>query len=176
MNHPSPEAIRKAMDLLESVASPGDLVNMNQIDISRHGCTTVACHGGWYALAKISTDEIDWRRKEEGNITEETACLRTWPIIYDKGANLLARDLGFDNYGELASWAFRNSPLWGNSQGAMMFAGGPSGREAFGINSTEEYTFGVDAIIAHWRAVADRIEAAQKLDDVYAHAVLDDAQ
>ena len=161
--HPSPVAIRKAMDRLAPFVAPDNRVSMSQANIIRRtrisGCETFACHGGWYALATMG-ERFQWRRMYE---RRERAHIGPWPVEFDLGADELAMDLGFNDRHQLAGWAFYNPDICGNVQGGNMFCAGPSGREAFGVLSADEITFGLDVVVAWWRAVADRIEALEKV-------------
>ena len=66
--HPSPEAVRFAMSRIERAmaACGGDReARMDWGIVHRHGCRTVACHGGWYALGRlIDHSAVRWRHDE----------------------------------------------------------------------------------------------------------------
>ena len=69
---------------------------------------------------------------------------------------MLARDVGFMNAPALKGWAERHPQIWGNRHGDRMFAG--NGAVAFGKPPFTPVM--VSAIVAWWRAAADRLDAA----------------
>ena len=69
---------------------------------------------------------------------------------------MLARDLGFMNAPALKGWAERHPEIWGNRHGERMFAG--DGAVAFGKPAFTPVM--VSEIVAWWRAVSDRLDAA----------------
>ena len=69
---------------------------------------------------------------------------------------MLACDLGFMNAPALKGWAERHPQIWGNRHGERMFAG--DGAIAFGKPPFAPVK--VSEIVAWWRAVADRLDAA----------------
>ena len=159
--HPTPEAIREAMDRLETVTKDitEPLVDMNVGDVWRPmgSCRTVACHGGWYALAKA--EQAVWMPSKidgmDGTVAKEVGYEHH--LDYGDGAEQLAEDLGFDNAACLRRWSRDNPELWGNEYGTYMFATRAQGTLAFDMDPFEP--FPVKVVIDHWRKVADRIEA-----------------
>ena len=164
--HPSPEAIRLAMTRVESVlaACGGDReAPMDWGIVLRDGCRTVACHGGWYALCRlIGHPDIRWRHDETFYSDPGETMMALRPdgqlahVMYHEGAHMLARDLGFMNAPALKGWAERHPEIWGNRHGERMFAG--DGAVAFGKPPFAPVM--VSEIVAWWRAVADRLDAA----------------
>ena len=157
MAHPDPNDIRKAMGKLQIACDkyPGS-VNMGCVQVTNHGCGTVACHAGWYALAcSIADDTGYWERSDSAPVDRLCADDGT-NFGFTKGMYLLTRDLKFNSARELEHWADRNPHLWGNRDGDTMFAS----RVAFGIELGETIT--VQNIVDHWLKVADRIEALSK--------------
>ena len=180
MKHPTPQAIREAMDRMEAAALKAHgtgLVAMNYGTIQQGDglyidethidvCGTVACHGGWYALAAL--DGLEWENPIPGEkgaapdylIRSPEECGYTGYIAsYAWGADKLAQDLlgeGSSQY-DLQDWAHENPHLWGNEWGNDMFSG-QSGPCAFGGSMFSD-AFPLSVVIDHWRAVADRIEA-----------------
>lgn len=164
--HPSPAAIRAAMDKLEAVAPLIRAVDMCETRLvrARPECGTVCCHGGAYLFASYAApDKLKWVADPDagkGHRPHSQQYVEGADFI--DGALKLARDLGFtrpDDQEEWFSerdamihWAEKNPDLWGNTAGFVMFAS----EAAFG-KRYDELT--LEDIIAHWRGVADRIEA-----------------
>ena len=156
--NPSPEKIRKAMDLLEKHTPEKHCVNMEYLDCSHDPeCGTVACFAGFYALAKmIEIREVKWicpageraylKIPYKYHMSKDDYC------SFGSGLNLLGADIGFE-WDELCAWAMRNTALWGNNYGADMFSSG----RAYD-HSTIRSELKISEIIGHWRGVADRIE------------------
>ncbi len=113
-------------------------VDFSAMEISRHACGTVACHGGFAALA------LDIKPR--------------WAqYTYQLGADALAEFLGFENYGEMLLWAEENPRIWGSDYGHEMFSG--CGHFAFTANRVEKDTREITLlVIAQWYAnVASRL-------------------
>lgn len=191
--HPDPKAIRDAMDRLETemayqqelTGKPG-YVLMDNSKITRTSlCGTLACFGGWNLLAnqdRFVADQTDYFKADvtvfwyqfdpdEGRQTlaytfEGQTNDSEIPVDYEDGAEILARDLGFDERSDLELWAHYHPELWGNACGRRMFGhhtNGGVGEQAFGFEPThhngDDEFLTVARIIEHWRGVADRIEA-----------------
>ena len=164
--HPSPEAIRLAMSRIERAMAVGGGDGEAPMDwgiVHRHDCRTTACHGGWYALGRlIDHPAVRWRHDETfySDPGETMMALRqdgtVTHLMYYEGAHMLARDLGFMNVPALKGWAERHPEIWGNRHGGRMFAG--DGAVAFGKPAFMAVM--VSEIVAWWRAVADRLDAA----------------
>ena len=164
--HPSPEAVRFAMSRIERAmaACGGDGESpMDWGIVHRHGCRTTACHGGWYALGRlIDHPAVRWRHDEKFYSDPGETMMALRPdgqlthVMYHEGAHMLARDLGFMNAPALKGWADRHPELWGNRHGERMFAG--NGAVAFGKPPFTPVM--VSELVAWWRAVAHRLDAA----------------
>ena len=157
MKHPEPENIRKVANRLLRVERkyPGE-VNMGATLIYKTPeCGTIACHAGWYALAKV---------EDETSLRVSKAAFEAPTLGYDDGKSLefyggvkhMAKDLGFGTTRELRAWAYNHPKLWGNHYGGKLFESAETfGKEAGTILSVKD-------IAEHWLGVADRIEALTK--------------
>lgn len=104
-------------------------------------CGSVHCHAGWYAIA---------------------ACDLSQPLTFYNGANQMAKDLGFEDYTELLSWANKHKKVWGNDNGTDMFGK----RHAFyepekrpnGANTLQD-------IVDHWTEVYYRLKGREELGE-----------
>ena len=150
--NPSPEKIRAAMDLLELHVPEKHELNMEAGDCyCRPECGTVACFGGFYALAKLKeTGEERWMCTAITSTPFLVTPMRARGSPYSFGYDEFVKDIGID---ELAEWARANPDLWGNEHGLKMFLG----EEAYGGEPT---TITLYDVIDHWRGVANRIEEA----------------
>lgn len=166
IRHPDPAAIRAAMGRLERVVDARrfprlDMLTMGlkQRVLFGRECGTTACHGGWYALAVIAemTDApVEWI-PAPGLGFRQMALASRRPgaegcISWKSGAIQLALDLGFADIEELLWWARKYPSLWGNDWGFEMFID----VRAFGRRRT------IRGVIAHWREVAERLEALMR--------------
>lgn len=100
-------------------------------------CGTILCHGGWYTVA---------------------SCILL-PFIsasYERGADKMARHLGFKDMIGLQRWANKNPEIWGNRYGGDMFC---SKSAFFGKRtlSEEDTKFSLQTIINHWKGVYQRL-------------------
>ena len=155
MKHPKPGSIRAAMQRLEMCLDEYDrpVLTMSHGDITDEpGCETVACHGGWYAMA---TSDFYWAN-------DGIAKRGGKPVSYSEGADQLATDLGFSASRPgfhpavtLKQWAHENPTQWGNEFGLDMF------RSDRAFENLTEGPVTVYDVIAHWMRVADRIEGTQ---------------
>ena len=146
MTHPTPAAIRKVADRLQTVLEryPEAQLEMSQPSITRpkdHPCRTVACHGGYYLISyedewlKDSTETpwVIWNgepivSRENEFLVAHSLNPELMPSYkrfdespFDLGAEQMAKDLGFSNHAVLEDWARDNPDLWGNSYGGDMF-------------------------------------------------------
>lgn len=120
---------------------PKGILNMHETKVNHfHICGTVHCHGGWYAVATMSPNDNG--------------------LDYSDGADAMAKDLGFTDYGELCSWADRNRAIWGNGFGQSMF------------NSIFAFTPGdkrnadnLQDIYDHWAEVHDRLYLEEQINE-----------
>lgn len=150
--------IRKAMKRLKKVEPASAHVNMDAATIfmgsSLNGdfveeCGTVACHAGFYALAKK-------RNKSGYNWSEGYFIGRLgYRVEYTEGADLLAEDLGMRHAEHLRTWAHKNPKVWGNEYGLNMF----HSQLAFG---ERVMLFKLRTVIDHWLAVADRLQKVEE--------------
>ena len=150
MTHPKPSDIRASMERLQSVVAdnPDPHLDMDETRVRRtHKCGTIACFGGWYAYAKMC-DEIEF---DEDGLAMCPFDQRSH-LDFTIGADMLAADLEFADRYDLEYWAATYTQIWGNPSGGDMF----SGEAAFCGNDSAS----IHDVIAHWRGVADRIEAA----------------
>ena len=129
---------------------------MAQADVgSGYPCGTIACHAGWYLLAKLhEADDVGWAEDEDHplSLTNKAGSYRG----FSEGLRLLMQDLGYGEHGDLKDWAERNPELWGNRNGDGMFS------NPLAFKSDAEWYITVKDIAEHWLAVADRIEALNK--------------
>ena len=96
-------------------------------------CSTRMCHASWYATSKKVY------RKSDGDC-----------FGFIHGANMLANDLGLEDWHVLIRWALTNPELWGNQMGHKMF-----GKfSAFQENPDDEVT--LKSIINWWIKVHNR--------------------
>lgn len=170
--HPCPSNIRYAMDLLEAEISNyhvgrdgngGAYLMMADTGITRDECGTFACVGGWYALASIHhhNEPVYW----EGDLEEEGQSLsRGYAYVgFREGADALAHDLGFKDSEDLTEWAIDWPEYWGNDFGGSMF----HGVAAYAGTPSPANGPGIVDVIAHWRGVADRLEADELPSNQY---------
>ena len=136
--------------------------------VSHHDdCGTVACHAGWYAMAKMK-DLENVKFLHDSSMNNRFLLYKEDELItFDDGIHLMARDMGFEEGWELREWAEYNPEIWGNDYGYAMFS--CDGEKAFGYSefSTAGVIKGIDEnedildlekIVSHWRNVADRLE------------------
>lgn len=121
-------------------------VNMQTAKVSsrvyKHYCGTTHCHAGWYVLAK----EWDLKSKilSSSKYTD-----------YEDGVSMMAKDLGFENEGDLKRWATHDQEVWGNWRGDCMFYS-PSA-----FNYTGKLT--LQKIVDHWRKVGERLKILESM-------------
>ena len=87
------------------------------------------CHAGFISAVLGAPDGTDWK----------------------ESAQNLNIFLGFYQIEDLEDWAWRNSGIWGNEAGRLMFLEGV----AFGV---EEDVFSAEIILNHWEGVLARLE------------------
>ncbi len=139
-----PYARRKGASLNMDSAVVSRPVGSNTPACQDHKCGTVHCHAGWYLLAKM------WDGK-----AEYLPAGRHY--YYDVGARMMAQDLGLLCGYALKYWARDNPDLWGNDRGNEMFIG----MRAFSPDGMNVPESSLDAIVDHWRQVADALELAE---------------
>ena len=156
LKHPTAAACRHIAAALESVAQDVR-IDMERGLIYRDSCGTVCCHGGAYALA-TETAPLEWSEKRARLAEAHEMSEALYRPDYRDGRARMAEALGFVNGDKLEAWAGGFPGLWGNHNGALMFrehgAFQPGNRWQWRFEAT------LAGIVAHWRAVADRIDAA----------------
>lgn len=110
-----------------------------RVNTGAHECGTVHCVGGWYAIA----------------VYQETA-FRGRGLTYEKGANRLALDLGFNHQYYIREWALNSPELWGNPHGFDMFSHAKAYDHGNGPAKT------LADVIHHFEFVADRCRKFEK--------------
>lgn len=105
---------------------------VNMMRTKFHPCGTVACHAGWFALARGLKSTCEYG--------------------YSDSASDMAKYLGFEDRASLEKYFFEDEALWGNPDADGMFCFWA----AFG-GSRAELT--LETIGLHWLQVADRVEA-----------------
>lgn len=100
-----------------------------------HSCGTPACHAGWFSFC---------------NGTKANSS-------FLKGADSMARHLGFSSKEILEFWAKTRMDIWGNGEREMMFYT----NEAFGKESYDTIT--LKDIYLHWQKVANRLGGIQNV-------------
>ena len=102
--HPCREAARYLADFFGVLASDrGNILDFSMPIAVEKACETVACHGGYGLVLPIPSPG---------------------PSVYEDffvGAEKIARVMGFEESDDYATWAQKNSSLWGNIFGALMF-------------------------------------------------------
>lgn len=130
MKHPSSENVYIIADTLQTVALfMGNEVEMGNPSTYENLCGTPCCHGGWFEFALNEELHSD----------------------YNRGAQEMAKFLGFSSEVQLYCWAEDNPTIWGNGWGGYMFCG----PKAFNYKG-EKLT--LTGIADHWRAVGDRLK------------------
>lgn len=138
-------------------------------DAADEACQTVACHAGHYMLACVlepawKADSVPHNERwdheacrvlDELLVPEGTPS--QWPgqpdtVSWMDGSHRMAQDLGFNDAGDLCTWAYAFDKVWGCPDGNRMFS--PEGLTAFGIHDT--YTCPLRHIADWWGAVAAR--------------------
>lgn len=153
MKHPSSKQVLFVINNFKKILPLAILENHLNMRIThvnecnRHQCGTIHCHGGWYAIARC-------------NLNNE--------ISFKEGANMMAIDLGFNEYNcnnifidilySLIEWANENQTTWGNRWGGVMFTDSiaffhPSKRPNGAQN--------LQHIIDHWTEVYERLLALE---------------
>lgn len=89
------------------LAKREDHLNMDEYIVQEagvHKCGTIHCVAGWYWVAVIGTNHPDKF------------------IGFERGADLMAAQLGFFDNWEVRRWAARNPYIWGNDVGEFIFS------------------------------------------------------
>ena len=114
--HPDPVKIREAMNRLSQVISSykNPTVKMGEGSVYKHSCGTVACHGGFYLLAKANAGDLShvWGENEynhHGKEDEEVLMSQNGQYMdFSSGCKMLAQDIGLDNDDDLRHWGKYN--------------------------------------------------------------------
>jgi len=123
-------------------------VDMNAGEVRRSmafSCGTTACHGGWYA---IYSDE---------HLSEEEGI-----ASYRQGGELMAKDLGFKNQWNLATWGLHNEAIWGSSREKYGWGGNANMfHNAYNFGKPGNQDLTLKDISDHWLKVAGRLHTLQ---------------
>ena len=174
---PDPAAIRRVAERLRSYASEA---GADGLDLAMETgqiwqgprlntwkwparCQTIACFAGHYFCAKLKELEIHntehpWRfgvdpKAGYGDVPRLLHRETKDHAGYQRGAKLLAEDMGFVSQQQLMSWARLHPDWWGGNGGEMMF----SSHYAYGKAGGQDLT--VPEIASWLKRVAVRIEA-----------------
>lgn len=93
-----------------------------------YACNSVHCVAGWYATQHIDDCENIYNTKI---------------VSYHTGADLLSKNLGFDERFDLADWAEKNPEIWGNEDGDDIFYDTCAYNGAKNLKEVVEYLKGV---------------------------------
>ena len=118
-------------------------IDMGATCTRNHPCGTVCCHAGAYYITKRFIGDFIPRVMDKYCEMEEVT-------PYGIGRQIMALDLGFDDFRELLVWAKDNKDIWGNKYGEYMF----SSKDAF-VRFGAEVT--LEKIINHWEGVGRRL-------------------
>lgn len=128
--------------LLHKQNKTGAEVNMRCVDF--HPCGTVACHAGWFAIAK---------GKRRIGVYEETRKIQAYG--YTDAAREMAKFIGFESEDAMCAFFGKHPKLWGNNYGNVMFL------DPDAFNPYEDKVT-LKMIGKHWGKVHDRILKAQE--------------
>ncbi len=135
MKHPDPEKCRQLGQIFLDLHIKKPEAEVDMLETKFNQCGTVACHAGWYAVARGLNLTVDYN--------------------FQSSSDDMAKYLGLEGGYELRQWANANNKLWGNRDGYFLF----SSSDAFGVDSLSYKPLTLDKIGNHWLAVADRIES-----------------
>jgi hypothetical protein len=115
-------------------------MNENRVYSKKYGydCGTTHCIAGWYVVANMNRQVIKNK-------------IKNGFVDYEHGADLMAKDLGFDNVYALKYWTKDNSKIWGNEDGWFMFG-----------NASAYDDKGFDGVIAQWQLVKQNLIELEK--------------
>lgn len=126
-----------------------------------YDCGTVACIAGHYAFMKLMDRNL--AMDGSGRYKTDLNALSGYWLHWEDGADMLAKDLGFDNYKHLERHMSRSPEIWGNDRGEEMFMSMFAWAEKDDPHYVPEETLA--SVVCKLREVADTIEAAQKEDE-----------
>lgn len=160
MKHPTSKAVFEVVERFKSVLHLAILpyhLKMSEMNVVDNGsCGTVACHAGWYLLAKRIAKERFYYRS--GYHKDE----------FLKGIVAINNDLGFPKINTsgnnmydtpLLKWADDNEVIWGSRYGGAMF--NSRGNMAFKTESRPDGVTNLRHIIDHWTEVGERLLALE---------------
>jgi hypothetical protein len=144
LKNPTVEQVERVIKKLESVKNKANKEGAFDMQEARvcgrpldteelHECGTVHCASGWYAVANFRRAAI-------------RAELMKGLVGYEDGANLMARDLGFENRHDLIHWAEHAPEIWNNLNGHNML-----------IKEDAYDNPGFDGVIAQWKIVKQNL-------------------
>ena len=107
-------------------------------DFTNPDCGTVACFGGWLAIA----NEILGEEAEKYNLA--------WDYL--DGAKFLEIKMGFEEWHGLSIWMREHPEVWGNKYGSSMFVFA----ESYGC---DDETITLPIIVNHLKGVVSRLTA-----------------
>ena len=150
-HHPHPQRIEQAMrDIRDTYDSTeGANFDMKEPHLYHTSCHTIACLAGWWQLSQISL--YDARTNNQYYVLNPKGTL----YDYGDGAYGFARFVGFRNYDCLCDWSAAYPHIWGNPNGANMFAN-LNAYQKDGDKTIPDF----HDILDHWLAVAGRIRQA----------------
>lgn len=140
------ENILKVIRNFEKIA-PNAIVDMDRASVDYLTCGTPHCHAGWYAIA--TTSYFPGLRKYMSGRNS-----------FYEGAEVMAKDLGFQDIESMKEFFCENNVIWGNSYADSMFMD----RMAFWHPKNRSYgAQTIEDIIDHWRDIYIRIKAIEDL-------------
>lgn len=136
--------VQQVIDIFKTVLPQGGKLSMMEsgCTVNKHGCGTVHCHGGWFAIALGLP-------KYHGHDGKG----RWVSVNYATGGNMMARILGLKDKDQLTDWAHENPKIWGNKNGNIMF----SAERAFGSETNPGGANDLQDIVDHWQDVYNRL-------------------
>ena len=191
MHHPTSDQIQKVIDTFNDCIRRNDDVREFHVEMGEASvqaqlqpegegngvCGTLACHGGWYALAKYQEETEGSLRKHGWKLSVDQyndvqiveASGYKYQLDFVEGRDLMAKDLGFEESEGISEWAHHNPKLWGNSYGGNMFHhasafwtdpyDGPPDDESVPDLDLED-------IVLWWEGVRDRVKKMEEAEAI----------
>lgn len=147
MKHPTSQQVLTVINNFKKVlpkAIGEDALDMMATNV----CGTIHCHAGWYGVSVISR----WRK-----------VLSFGHLSFTSGAEMMAKDLGFESMEHLKVWAKGNDSIWGHYLGEGMFS---SANAFYNKNKRPLGALNLQHIIDHWTEVYERLLALENQDKV----------